>query len=135
MGGGERLRHRPQHEVEVTVDLFRPRQDETIGRVDLVDPGQETKGAADILVAFLGGGDRPVRTATPLPSRDPLDVVAEMLEAERLPEPVPTGLLSLRIPAQRLVGLDPQVDVPGLPGPVPSAAVPVQPIEGLAGSP
>src|SRR3954453_7027362 len=135
MRGGERLRHRPQHEVEVTVDLFGSRQDETLGRFGFVDPGQETQGAADILVAFLGGGDRPVRPATPLSCRDPLDVVAEMLEAERLPEPVPTGRLSLRIPAQRLEGLDPQVDVPGLPGPMPSAAVPVQPVEGLAGSP
>ena len=58
-----------------------------------------------------------------------------MIEAERLPEPIPTGRLSFRIPAQRLEGLDPQVDVPGLPGPVPSAAGPVQPVEGLAGSP
>src|SRR4051794_12198572 len=98
MRGGERLRHRPQHEVEVTVDLFGSRQDETLGRFGLVDPGQETQGAADLLVAFLGGGDRPVRPATPLLCRDPLDVVAEMLEAERPPEPIPTGRL-IRFPA------------------------------------
>ena len=135
MRGGERLRHRPQHEVEVTVDLFGSRQDETLGRFGFVDPGQETQGAADILMAFLGGGDRPVRPATPLFCRDPLDVVAEMLEAERLPEPIPTGRLSLRIPAQRLEGLDPQVDIPGLSGPMQSAADPVQPVESLAGAP